>query len=339
MRESLDPGGRRWSIVLAGGEGVRMQPAIRRWLGRTVPKQYCRFIGTRSMFQHTLDRMMRVTSPARTVVVVGRGHQEVWGQIGERHPGMVLVQPRNVDTAPGIFLPLTYIRARDPEGTVVISPSDHFVFPEERFLREVLYAVRAAEELTDRVVLLAARPEGPEPEYGWIRPDHELACFGARPVRAVKTFLEKPEPALAQLAYASGALWNTFLMAGKVDRFWNLGRRVLPNMMALFERLGEAIDTPKEAEVLRAIYERMPHLNFSRDLLAQVPGETAVMEMEGLWWSDWGSPERIIETFTRLGNRDAPVVEHLKVAAADYRPAGMVDIVLARDEEDEAQVV
>ena len=110
-------------------------------------------------------------------------------------------------------------------------------------------------------------------------------------------------------------------------------------MMALFERLGEAIDTPKEAEVLRAIYERMPHLNFSRDLLAQVPGETAVMEMEGLWWSDWGSPERIIETLARLGNRDAPVVEHLKVAAADYRPAGMVDIVLERDEEDEAQVV
>ncbi|WHZ24307.1 MAG: Mannose-1-phosphate guanylyltransferase (GDP) [Nitrospira sp.] len=339
MRDSLDPGGRRWSIVLAGGEGVRMQPTIRRWLGRTVPKQYCRFIGTRSMFQHTLDRMMRITSSARTVVVVGRGHQEAWGQIGERHPGMVLVQPRNVDTAPGIFLPLTYIRARDPEGTVVISPSDHFVFPEERFLREVLYAVRAAEELTDRVVLLAVRPEGPEPEYGWIKPDHELACFGARPVRAVKTFLEKPEPALAQLAYASGALWNTFLMAGKVDRFWNLGWRVLPKMMALFERLGEAIDTPKEAEVLRAIYERMPHVSFSRDLLAQVPRETAVMEMEGLWWSDWGSPERIIETLTRSGNSDAPVVEHLKVAAAGYRPSGAADIVLASDEEDEARVV
>ncbi len=56
--------------------------------------------------------MMQVTSPARTVVVVGRGHQDAWAQIGARDPGMVLVQPRNVDTAPGIFLPLTYIRAR-----------------------------------------------------------------------------------------------------------------------------------------------------------------------------------------------------------------------------------
>lgn len=316
MRELLSSGGRRWSIVLAGGEGVRMQPAIKRWLGRTIPKQYCRFIGTRSLFQHTLDRTMQFTSPARTVVVVGRGHHEAWAQIGSRDPGMVLVQPSNADTAPGIFLPLTYIRARDPEGTVVISPSDHFVFPEERFLREMLYAIRAAEKLATRVVLLASSPDGPEVEYGWIRPDRELDCFGARSVRAVKTFLEKPEPALAQLAYASGGLWNTFLMTGKVETFWNLGRRVQPKMMALFERLGDAIDTPKEPEILRAIYGSMPHLNFSRDLLAHVPGETAVMEMRDVWWSDWGSPERVVETLSRLGAGATPVATHMRAAAA-----------------------
>lgn len=332
MREVSEPSGRRWSIVLAGGEGVRMQPAIRRWLGRTIPKQYCRFIGTRSMLQHTLDRTMQFTSPARTVVVVGRGHHEAWGQIGERNPGMVLVQPRNADTAPGIFLPLTYIRARDPQGTVVISPSDHFVFPETRFLGEVIYAVRAAEKLATRLLLLAARPTGPETEYDWIRPGDDLACFGGRPVRTVKTFLEKPEPALAELAYRSGALWNTFMMVGQVEMIWNLGRRILPNMMALFERLGDAIDTPKEPEILRTIYERMPHLNFSRDLLPHVPGDTAVMEMKGVWWSDWGSPDRIVETLMRLGAGSAALVEHLRVAAAEDRAARMSGRLWVRDE-------
>lgn len=335
MRQLSDPEGRRWSIVLAGGEGVRMQPAIRRWLGRTIPKQYCRFIGTRSMFQHTLDRMMRVTNPARTVVVVARGHHEAWGQIGERDPGMVLVQPRNADTAPGIFLPLTYIRARDPEGTVVISPAAHVVFPEERFLGEVLYAVRAAEKLTTKVVLLAVRPEGPESDYGWIRPDHELACFGTRSVRAVKIFLENPEPALAQLAYASGALWNTSLMVGKVDTLWNLGRRMLPTMMDFFERLSKVIDTPKEPEVLRAIYERMPNLNFSRDLLARVSGETAVMEMKGVGWSDCGSPARVMEILTRLGRGPRPLVEHLRAAVAEEGSPRQAGALVVRDEEDE----
>ena len=38
-----------------------------------------------------------------------------------------------------------------------------------------------------------------------------------------QTFIESPEPPLAQLAYASGALWNTCIMAGRSEAFWNLG--------------------------------------------------------------------------------------------------------------------
>ena len=47
---------RVWSIVLAGGEGERVQPLVQRWLGQPKPKQYCAFVGTRSLLQHTLDR-------------------------------------------------------------------------------------------------------------------------------------------------------------------------------------------------------------------------------------------------------------------------------------------
>ena len=52
-----------WSIVLAGGEGERLKPFVQKWLGRHKPKQYCTFIGTRSMFQHTLDRADQITDP------------------------------------------------------------------------------------------------------------------------------------------------------------------------------------------------------------------------------------------------------------------------------------
>lgn len=282
VREPGASGGRRWSIVLASEDGVGMRPAFRPSRGRNVSGPYRRVIESRSMFQHTLDRTMQVTSPARTVVVVTRDHREAWAQIGPRDPGMVLVQPRNLGTASGVFLSLTYIRARDPEGTALISLSGPIASPEERYLREALYAVRAAEQLPTKLVLLASRPEGPHTEYGWIVPDHQLLSFGSRSIRAVKAFIERPEPPLAQLAYTSGALWNRFVMAGKVDAFWNVGRKVLPNMMVLFERLTEAIDTPKEAEVLRTMYKRLPCLSFSRDLLEQAPGEAAVMEMIGL---------------------------------------------------------
>ena len=44
-----------WSIILAGGEGERTRPFIEQWLGGHKPKQYCTFVGKRSMLQHTLD--------------------------------------------------------------------------------------------------------------------------------------------------------------------------------------------------------------------------------------------------------------------------------------------
>ncbi len=39
-----------WSIILAGGNGSRMQPFIKQWLGRDIPKQYCSFMGNGRCF-------------------------------------------------------------------------------------------------------------------------------------------------------------------------------------------------------------------------------------------------------------------------------------------------
>ena len=128
MRNSVGHRSRLWSIILAGGEGERVRPLIQAWLGCHKPKQYCSFIGTRSMFQHTLDRAVRLTRPERIMSVIARGHlQEALAQLEGRDAGTVLVQPKNCNTAAGIFLPLTFIRAQDASATVVIYPSDHFV--------------------------------------------------------------------------------------------------------------------------------------------------------------------------------------------------------------------
>lgn len=47
----------------------------------------------------------------------------------------------------GIFFPLTHIRADDPQATVVIYPSDHFVHPKGKFIEEMQHAVWVAERV------------------------------------------------------------------------------------------------------------------------------------------------------------------------------------------------
>lgn len=298
--------GHLWSIVLAGGDGVRARAFIRQWLGSASPKQYCAFVGTRSMFQHTLDRAALLTPWERIVVVAARHHQpEVWHQLHRRPAGLVLLQPENRDTAAGVFLPLTYILARDPGASVVVYPSDHFIYPEDRFVSAVDHAVRGSNLLGGRPVLLAARPDFPELEYGWIHPGRFLGWTGDAPVLAVDSFIEKPEAAAARLAKDRGGLWNTMVLAAGGKQLWDLGLDCVPEVMALFDRLRRAIDTTDEPKVLSAIYDTMPRRSFSSHLLQRRPDRLGVMEMREVLWSDWGNPARITETLDRIGKQPA----------------------------------
>lgn len=300
------PAGKLWSIILAGGEGERIRPFIQQWLGRHRPKQYCTFVGTRSLLQHTLDRADRLTAPERRVTVIARGHQpEMGAQFRGRNQGKVVLQPANRDTAAGVFLPLTYVRAYDHEGLVIIYPSDHFVHPEDKFLQAVSRAASAAARVGDRLVLLGVVPDGPEPEYGWIQPGREIGWSPGACVRDVTSFLEKPVLAAAQTAMTSGALWNTLVMATHVETLWELGREHLPEIVERFERLGSAIGTRNEEAVLEEIYRDMPRRNFSAHLLQRAPHRVAVMGLRGVLWSDWGRPERIVETLERIGRKPA----------------------------------
>ena len=296
------------SIVLAGGDGMRMKEFIRHRLGYEKPKQYCAFTGKRSMFQHTLDRAAKLSPCERVVVVAARDHQdEVWSQLDGRPAGMVLLQPKNMDTAAGIFLPLTFILARDPQATVMIYPSDHFIHPEGQFVAAVGHAVWGSTLLGGRPVLLAAKPDTLELEYGWIKPGRFLGWTGMAPVQAVETFFEKPDEVTAREGWAGGSLWNTMILAAKARALWSLGWKYFPEMMRLFEQLKEAIDTTEELKVLDAIYEEMPRRNFSSDLLQCVPDQLAVMEMRDILWSDWGHPARISDTLDKIGKE--PVLQ------------------------------
>jgi len=295
-----------WSIILAGGEGTRLRALVHRWLGRPTPKQYCAFVGSRSMFQHTLDRAARLTPPNRIVTVVAHSHRhDALAQLEGRGGSTILFQPANRDTAAGVFLPLTYIRARAPQATVVLYPSDHFVYPEQRFLDTVRHAVRIAKSRPDRLVMLGVAPDRLELDYGWIQPGQSLANLPGEPVQAIQSFLEKPDAAQADAALRAGALWNTLVFAANVDLLWRLGWQCLPDMMPLFERLSQAIGGPGEGRALEAIYRDMPAKNFSSDLLQRVPEQLAVVELTGVLWSDWGKPERITEALRRIDRRPA----------------------------------
>ncbi len=316
------------TVVLAGGDGMRLRPLTERWLGRHVPKQYCAFTGTRSMLDHTIDRAACLCNPGRILTVVGRHHRNLLrARTARATDGAFIEQPANLDTAPGVLLGLVHAMHRDPDATVVFLPSDHFVYPEWRFVARVQVAIQAAERLADRIVLLGAEPTDVEDEYGWIVPSDDLGRQPAHRAFAVESFVEKPAPAEAARLHARGALWNTLVLAARARTLWEIACERLPNLIPFFAVLQSAIGTRHEREVLDEAYETMPRVNFSSELLERAADRIAVQSLDGVMWNDWGQPARIVESLLAIGRRPAFNLQLLGdelAARGDSRPPATV---------------
>lgn len=289
----------RWAVVLAGGDGERMQAFIRRWLGHPRPKQYCSFTGRRTMLEHTWDRAVAAVGTDQVVTVINVDHRPFFESPRRLDaPGRLIAQPRRCDTGPGVFLPLTAIMAQDPEAVVALMPSDHFIRPQHRFQALLEEAFRLVDSLPGQLVLLAAAPDGPEPDYGWIAPGARL---GQGEACLVSSFKEKPRPEEAKAFYRRGWLWNTMIVVARVSALWELARSVRPEMLSRFQALKGRMGTAEETEAIELAYRAMPSVNFSRDLLEAAAGRTAVLPMTDVHWSDWGRPERVEQTLAAIG--------------------------------------
>ncbi len=305
MATKMQQAGQLWSIVLATGESAGVDPFVCRWLGRPLPKEYCAFVGGRSMFQHALDRAVQITPPERLIAVVAKEHrQEAFEQLDRRTIGALLLHSIRQGTVASLFLSLTYVQERDPDATVVVFPSDHFVYPEERYLGQVKRALSLAESHPDRLLMLGAPPDRLELEYGWIQPGPRLSETPDEDLKSVQSIVEQPSAVQADSLLQAGGLWNTKAFVGKVRTLWNLGWTCIPHYMPLFERLGQAIGCPNEALERDTIFRKVPALNFF-ELLRQVPERLAILELTGVLWSEWKKPAHIAETLRRIDRRPA----------------------------------
>lgn len=302
----------RCGIVLAAGEGKRLEPLVRQLRGDSLPKQYVTFIGHRSMLEHTFARIETMIPRERVFTVISQEHQNypaVRRQLAGRAAATVVEQPENKETAAGILLPLMHVYKRHPEATVAIFPSDHFVFEEELFMSHVAVAFQAVEENPSLMVLLGIDPSECETEYGYILPNGAGDQPNGLTIQRVGSFIEKPSPEAAREMIEKGALWNTMVMVFKVKNLLAIVERIKPDLYAAFQEILRVIGTRDEKGRVRKIYRNLDMENFSKGILQRLPlfqpASLSVLSVRGVLWSDWGLPRSIEKVLRKIDEQES----------------------------------
>jgi mannose-1-phosphate guanylyltransferase len=295
-----------WGLVLAAG--TRLQDYIRQVRGAPLPKQYVNFVGRRSMIEHTFERVEKLILPEKILTIVGKhhlAHIEVRRQLARRRQNTIIVQPANKETGPGILLPLMHIYKRCPDAIVSVFPSDHFILEEDRFMAHVDLAAQAVAQNPLRIVLLAIEAHSAEEEYGYVVPGEHGGEINLHGIRKVTRFVEKPNRNAAQELISSGALWNTMVMVFKVKTILQMIESIDSGMHREFVRIREAIGTTGEQKTIDSVYDDLQSINFSKGILENVaklcPAVLSVLPVLRVFWSDWGSAQRLLATQELLG--------------------------------------
>jgi mannose-1-phosphate guanylyltransferase len=278
-----------WALVLAGGEGSRLQALTKNLQGVVVPKQFCSLQGGPSLLQEALQRAAAVAPLHQVCTVVAAQHRRWWKEMLSYLPDdNIIVQPKNRGTAHGILLPLLRIAERDPDAIVVMLPADHYLRDEDVMLESLRAAAALAHDNRGFTYLLGIEPDMVDTELGYVLP---ASRSRNRPCGVLR-FVEKPTAMRAKSLVDQGALWNAFIMAGSVQALLRLFGSSFTSTIAVMRGF--------EGVSIENVYERLGSVDFSRDVLQGNESVLQVLAVPHCGWTDLGTPQRIGMTLERL---------------------------------------
>lgn len=287
-----------WAIVLAGGDGSRLRSLTTKPCGTAVPKQFCSLNGGRTLLEDAIARANAITSAVHTCAIVAEQHRQWWtSPLAHLPKANVIAQPFNRGTAIGILYPLLHILARDPDARLVILPSDHYVRQEAVLQHSVRAALQLLAHEADAPILLGLEPDEADPELGYIIPG-EYDDSGRR---SILRFIEKPPAHRAREIIGQGGLWNTFIIVASAQGLVNLFEQRYPKLVKELRSIVALLAWDLNVgAALSDLYERLPQIDFSRDVLEVFSSSLRLVRVPACGWSDLGTPKRVAETLRRL---------------------------------------
>jgi len=276
-----------FAVIMAGGIGSRFWPMST----ASYPKQFHDILGVgETLIQQTYRRLLAVCPSSNILIVTSNQYK---GLVQEQLPDLpienILCEPSRRNTAPCLAYAVAKIQKRNPNGIMIVSPSDHIVSNEAEYERIMSRALEAASK-GDRLLTLGIRPHRPDTGYGYIQ-HTDKALDGFDDILKVKTFTEKPNLEHAKAFLASGDfLWNAGIFIWSVDSIRASLEKNMPDLFDSFFGNLLPYDSEEEVEFINSIYSSCANESIDYGIMEKASNVYVLPADFG--WSDlgtWGS--------------------------------------------------
>lgn len=271
-------------LIMAGGAGTRFWPMSK----EARPKQYLNLFGESSLLQLTIKRFLQIANADNIFIVSGSSQAKVLEEQTMLLPRENLIyEPVGKNTLPCIGLAAMLAELGNPEGIMVVSPSDHLVKNDELFNKSVLAAVKIAEE-RNGIVTLGISPTYPATGYGYIKTGAEIT--GENEIRqfTVERFVEKPNLEKASEYINQGKFyWNSGLFVFKISVFLKAMEEFAPKLYCDLKKIQAEKGKPSFETTLNSIYRSVESISIDYGIMEHAKN---IYLVEGNFgWNDLGN--------------------------------------------------
>lgn len=272
-------------VIMAGGVGSRFWPYSR----NDHPKQFLDVMGIgSSLLQLTYQRFIQICPPENIYVVTSKDYYRlVKEQLPDMTDDQILLEPARKNTAPCIAYASHKIAKKDPEATMVVTPSDHAILKEKIFIDTIQKSLEYAFD-RDILITLGIKPNRPETGYGYI----QYHIDNGNEFKKVKTFTEKPQIELAKKFVESGEfVWNAGIFIWSVSSINKAFQFHLPDISESFESISSTYYTSKEKAAIQHAYTQFKIISIDYGIMEKADNVFVILGDFG--WSDLGSWESL----------------------------------------------